>query len=63
MKTGTRLPAGALLLTPIAAYAEGIPHIEALYAFGGGLFGGLIGALIACWLCHRRRESSEPKKY
>ncbi len=66
MKSRTKLPAAALLLTtPLAAYAEGIPHIEALYAFGGGLAGGLIGALLACWLCKRIRGSNnndDPKR-
>jgi hypothetical protein len=58
MKTGNKLPAAALLMTtPLAAYADTIPHIEALYAFGGGLAGGLIGSLLACWLCKRIRGS------
>ena len=66
MKTETKLPFAGLLLTlPLAAHAQSIPHIEALYAFGGGLLGGLIGALLACWLCKRRddRDGREPKKY
>jgi hypothetical protein len=41
------------------AYAEGgAPHIL-LYAFGGGLVGGLVGALLACWLCKRIRGSKD----
>lgn len=67
MKTDTKLPTAALLLaTPMAAYADGIPHITtALSAFGGGFFGGLVGAGLVCWICHRRRQRNgdEPKKY
>lgn len=54
MRTGTKLSAAVLLVTtPLASYAQSIPHIEALYSFGGGFAGGLIGALLACWLCKR----------
>lgn len=61
MNTATKLPAVALLLTsPIAAYAsEGIPHIEALYAFGGGALGGFFGALLACFLCKRMGSKND----
>jgi hypothetical protein len=52
MKTATNLSAAVLLATPLAAYAEGTPHIL-LYSFGGGFAGGLLGALLACWLCKR----------
>jgi hypothetical protein len=59
MKTGTRLPIAAMLLaTPLAAIADTIPHIEEFaYALGGGAIGGFLGALLACWLCVRRREA------
>jgi len=64
MRTVTKLPAAiALLALPAAAYAQhGFPHTEALYAFGGGLFGGLIGALLACWLCKRRKNGDDQKR-
>jgi hypothetical protein len=60
MNTGTKLPAAMLLLaTPLAAYAEGgAPHIL-LFSFGGGFAGGLLGALLACWLCKRARASKD----
>jgi hypothetical protein len=61
VKRESKLPtAAALLMTPLAAQAQSIPHIvEAMYAFGGGLLGGLVGALLACWLCNRRRGSKD----
>lgn len=66
MKTGNKLPAAILLLaTPLAAFAEGTPHIV-LFAFGGGAAGGFLGALFACWLCKRIRGSkdqTDTKKY
>jgi len=54
MKTGFRLSAVTLgLAAPIAAYAQhGAPHII-LYSLGGGFAGGLMGALLACWLCKK----------
>jgi hypothetical protein len=62
MKTGTALPlAAALLVTPLSAMADTIPHIEEFaYTFGGGAVGGFIGALLACWLCARRHRSDRP---
>ncbi|HJV61222.1 MAG TPA: hypothetical protein VJ743_09740 [Albitalea sp.] len=62
MRTGTkRSGAAVILVAPIAAYAQsGAPHIE-LYAFGGGLLGGLIGALLACWLCKRLGAKQETR--
>jgi hypothetical protein len=58
MKRETTLPIAVLLLaSPLVAHAQSIPHIEALYSFGGGFAGGLLGALLACWLCHRNRDS------
>ena len=65
MKIPTQLPAAALLLTtPLAAYAQGAPHIL-LYSFGGGALGGFIGALLACWLCKRQQPKidPDPKRY
>jgi hypothetical protein len=60
-----RLPAATLLMSsPLGAYAADTPHI--ILSFGGGFAGGFLGALLACWLCHRLRESkptSDPKKY
>lgn len=62
MKLTIQLPSAALLLiTPLAVCAQPSgPHVvEALYySFGGGLAGGFLGALLACWLCHRKRDSS-----
>ena len=66
MKFGSnRLGALALLTSPLAAHAETIPHIEALYAMGGGFLGGLVGGLLACWLCKRGRggrDESDTKR-
>ncbi|HEY0858887.1 MAG TPA: hypothetical protein VGE16_17615 [Albitalea sp.] len=46
---------GTLLVGSASAYAaEGAPGGMVLFAFGGGFAGGLIGALLACWLCKRR---------
>jgi hypothetical protein len=61
-----KVPATILLLTaPALAYAQhGAPHIE-LYALGGGFAGGLIGALLACWLCKRfggSKDRTDPKR-
>ncbi|HUG23904.1 hypothetical protein [Piscinibacter sp.] len=64
MKMKTRLPAAMLLLTaPVVAYAQGtgVPHIL-FAAAGGGFVGGLLGALLACWLCNRRRDDNDMKK-
>jgi hypothetical protein len=47
-----------LLATPLAAYADGTPHII-LYSFAGGAAGGFLGALLACWLCKRIRGSKD----
>jgi hypothetical protein len=56
MERPHQLAAAALIMAaPLSAYAQGAPHTGAfLYSFGGGLLGGLIGALLACWLCKRR---------
>lgn len=60
MKPSPKLSVGLLLASPVAAYADGAPHvIEAMYAFGGAFVGGLVGALVACWLCKRQRGSGE----
>jgi hypothetical protein len=64
MKTETKVSSAILLLTaPLAAFAQGAPHIE-LYAFGGGAVGGFFGALIACWFCKRfgPKNDSDPKR-
>jgi len=55
MRATTSLSTAALMaMLPVAAYAQGgAPHIL-LYSFGGGFAGGLLGALLACWLCKRR---------
>ncbi len=56
-----------LLAGPASVYAaEGAPGGMVLFAFGGGFAGGLIGALLACWLCKRGRGSkdqTDTKKY
>ncbi len=60
MNRGIKLPVVALAASaPLSAYADTIPHITLLYSFGGGFAGGLIGALLACWLCKRIRESKD----
>ena len=68
MDSRIKLPGAALLLAaPLSAFAQGAPHTGAfLYSFAGGLFGGAVGAFLACWFCHRRhdkRDDSDPKKY
>jgi hypothetical protein len=65
MTVGTKLPASfILLMTPLAAYADGTPHIV-VYSLVGSFVGGFLGAGLACWLCKRRgsRDETEPKKY
>lgn len=54
MESGTRATAAIIvMMAPLAAHAQGgAPHIV-LYALGGGFAGGLLGALLACWLCKR----------
>lgn len=48
----------ALMVGPATAFAaEGSPGGTVLFAFVGGFAGGALGALFACWLCKRRRES------
>ena len=44
--------ASLLLATPLAAYAESAPS-TGLYSLVGGFAGGLVGGLLACWLCKR----------
>jgi hypothetical protein len=58
MKTGIKLPAAICLLAmPAAAYAQhGFPHFA--FSFGGGLAGGFLGALLACWLSSKRRDKN-----
>lgn len=67
MRTGNKLPAAIVLMaTPLAAYADSVPGTGVLYSFGGGFAGGLIGALLACWLCKRGRgakDQTDTKKY
>jgi len=67
MTTPTKLSSAIFLMAaPVIAYAEGgAPHIE-LYAFAGGAIGGLVGSLLACWLCKRIRgpkDTTDSKKY
>ena len=66
MKLDIRLPATIALLAPLAASAatEGAPQVF-LFALGGGAVGGFIGALLASWLCNRRRSNNDDdsKKY
>lgn len=59
MKTTFKLPVSLLLLTaPLAAYAETSPStgVDALI---GGFIGGFGGALLACWLCKRRKSKDD----
>jgi len=59
MKLPTRLPIAVLLMTvPLAAYAESAPS-TGLYSLVGGFAGGLVGGLVACWLCKRRGSKSD----
>ena len=50
-----------LLVGPATAFAqpEGAPGGTVLFSFVGGAVGGFLGALLACWLCNRRRESKD----
>lgn len=67
MKAGSKLSATFLLAAlPFSAYADSAPSTGVLFSFGGGFLGGLIGALLACWLCQRGRGSkdqTDTKKY
>jgi hypothetical protein len=64
MQTKSKLAsAGVLLTVSTGVFAQGgAPHIvEAMmYSFGGGLVGGFLGALLACWLCCKRRGDDRP---
>lgn len=67
MKAASGLPVAVVLMAaPLTAFAQGgAPHIL-LYSFGGGFAGGLLGALLACWLCKRGRgstDTTDSKKY
>jgi hypothetical protein len=66
MKIRAQLTTAALLLTaPLAAYAQGAPHIL-MASFGGGAVGGFFGGLLACWLCKRNSRKTldtEPKRH
>ena len=60
-----KLPAAVFLMaTPLAAYADGAPHIV-VYSLVGSFVGGFLGAGLACWLCKRRtsRDETVAKKY
>jgi hypothetical protein len=58
MNMQVKLPAAVLLMaTPLAAYAQGAPHI--IYSFVGGAAGGFVGAALACWLCNRSRSKND----
>lgn len=57
----------ALLAGPVTAFAtggaEGPPGGQILFSFIGGFGGGLLGAVVGCWLCNRGRGSKdEPKR-
>lgn len=58
MHTKEKMVVWATLLAGPASClaAEGAPGGMILFSFGGGFAGGLLGALLACWLC-KRRES------
>ena len=66
MRVGIKFPAAIALLAPLAASAatEGAPVVF-LLALSGGATGGFLGALLACWLCNRRRSTNDTdsKKY
>jgi len=64
MKSATKFPVAILLLTaPLAAYAESAPS-TGLYSLVGGFAGGLLGGLLACWLCKRfgSKNDRDPRK-
>jgi Na+/glutamate symporter len=69
MTIQSKVPVALLLLaSPLAAFAgtEGAPTLEFLVATGGAAAaGGFIGALLACWLCNRRKAKHDDnsKKY
>ena len=69
MTVQSKLPVALLLVaSPLVAYAgtEGAPTLEFLVATGGAAAaGGFIGALLACWLCNRRKSKNDgdSKKY
>jgi hypothetical protein len=55
-----------LMASPTAAFAlESDPGGAIVYSFVGGAAGGFLGALLACWLCCRRRAKDDAavKKY
>lgn len=59
MNSRLKLPVSLLLLaSPIAAHAEGLPSLG-IEALVGGFVGGFGGALLACWLCHRRKSKGD----
>ena len=50
----------ALAMAPSTSFAlEGAPGGNVLYSFIGGAAGGFLGALLACWLCCRRRAKDD----
>jgi hypothetical protein len=49
-----------MMTTPTAAFAlESDPIV---YSFIGGAAGGFLGALIACWICCRRKKDDAARK-
>ena len=55
-----------LMSAPATSFAlEGDPGGIVAYSFIGGAAGGFVGALLACWLCCRRRAKDDAavKKY
>lgn len=56
----------AMMASPSAAFA--LESDPVVYSFIGGAAGGFLGALLACWLCCRRRDQrvndpKTPQKY
>ena len=59
MKTALKLPLSlVVLMAPLAAYAETSPS-SGFESLIGGFVGGFGGALLACWLCHRRKSKGD----
>jgi NhaP-type Na+/H+ or K+/H+ antiporter len=65
MKVDIKLPVALATLMPAAAFAVTEGPVEVFfYAAAGGAVGGLLGALLACWLCKRMgsKNDKDPRK-
>lgn len=65
MRFDVKLPVAIAALMPVAASAATEGPVEVFfYAAAGGALGGLLGALLACWLCKRggSKNDRDPRK-